>query len=278
MRSLIARGVDIYNEEGAAPLLKKTLQKIHRQTYYKINTIRGQYSLTLSNQTVKFSAPTRAMVKRNQSRFKSENRVLENFINEISEDDVVYDIGANTGLYTIFGAKACPNGRVISFEPYPPNLDILKKDIARNNLLNVNVLEIALSDSVGSIKFSQPDVDDIGYGSSSIETRESKSTIEVPTTTGDHLISEGKIPSPNVVKIDVEGSEPLVLKGLEKSLSDSRCRTLFCEVHLSSSDHRPCIEDFGSSLEDIQNQIRQYGFTVEQLDSRGDEILLRAQK
>ncbi|WP_189319175.1 FkbM family methyltransferase [Halolamina pelagica] len=95
----------------------------------------------------------------------------------------------------------------------------MKQDVARNQLQNVEILDVALSDSVGNIEFSQPTEDDVGYGSSSIEANESEATIEVPTTTGDHLIAGGKIPAPNVVKIDVEGSEPLVLEGLEKSLS-----------------------------------------------------------
>lgn len=242
-------------------------------------SICGRYSFTLTDHSITFSAPTPTVVERNRNRFKSEKQKLRNFINEIKEDDVVYDIGANTGLYTLFAAKACPDGEVIAFEPYPPNIDLLKQDIARNQLQNVEIVEVALSDSVGNIEFSQPSEADVSYGSSSIEADESDATIVVPTTTSDQLIADDEIPAPNVLKIDVEGAESLVLEGLEKGLSAPSCRTVYCEVHLPGVDHRPSVEDFESSAEDIENRLREFGFTVERLhSSRDTEIFYKAQK
>jgi FkbM family methyltransferase len=91
-------------------------------------------------------------------------------------------------------------------------MNLLKQDIARNQLENVEVIDMALSDSVGNIKFNQPEKDGIGYGSSSIEANKSEGTIQVSTTTGDQLIAEDNIPTPNVAKIDVEGSEIIVIE------------------------------------------------------------------
>ena len=242
-------------------------------------SIRGRYSFTFEGHTVTFSVPTTTLVRRNRMRFKSEKKELRDFLSEIEEDDVVYDIGANTGLYTFFAAKACPDGEVIAFEPYPPNLSLLKQDTARNQLQNVETIDIALSDSVGSIEFSQPTEDDMGYGSSAIETTESKTTVNIPTTTGDQLIADREIPAPDVVKIDVEGSEPLVLEGLETTLSTLSCRTVYCEVHLPGVDRRPSVEDFGSSPEDIQNRLEEFGFTIEVLDNREEkEIFYKAHR
>jgi hypothetical protein len=77
----------------------------------------------------------------------------------------------------------------------------------------------------------------------------------------------------------VEGSEPLVLEGLETALSAPSCRTVYCEVHLPGVDHRPSVEDFDRSAEDIQNRLEEFGFTVEELDSRENiEIFYKAQK
>lgn len=278
MTSIITRGISIYKEEGATTLLQKTLQKIRQYTYYKSISIRGRYSFTLADHTVTFSAPTPTMVHRNRRRFKSEKTELQALINDIRQDDVVYDIGANTGLYTLFAAKACPDAEVIAFEPYPPNVDLLKQDVDRNKLQNVEIVDVALSDSVGNIEFSQPHEADVGYGSSSIVTNESEATIEVPTTTGDQLIADGEIPTPNVVKIDVEGSESLVLEGLEKALSAPDCRTVYCEVHLPTGDQRPSPEDFGSSPEKIENRLKEFGFTVDRLQSRWNEIFYKAKK
>ncbi|WP_144427230.1 hypothetical protein [Halolamina pelagica] len=119
MTSVIRRGITIYQEEGATTLLRRVLGKLQSDVYSKSKSVRGQYSFTLANHTVTFSAPTPTVVKRNQNRFKSEKQELRDFINEIKEGDVVYDVGANTGLYTLFAAKACPDVEVIAFEPYP---------------------------------------------------------------------------------------------------------------------------------------------------------------
>jgi FkbM family methyltransferase len=283
MITIISRIISIYQEKGAATLIQRVLRTLRRDTYFKLYckllSIIGEYSLTIEEHTVTFSAPNAAMVRRNQLRFRSEKNELVDFLNEIEEDDVVYDIGANTGLYTLFASKVCPAGEVIAFEPYPPNLGLLKQDITRNKLQNIETIEMALSDSVGDIEFSQPDEDDVGYGSSAIESNKSESTIEVPTTTGDQLVADKKTPQPNVVKIDVEGSESLVVDGLETTLSAPDCRMVYCEVHLPGPDYRPSIEEFGSSPEKIRNRLENFGFTVEVLDDgERDEIFYKAHK
>ncbi|WP_353635046.1 FkbM family methyltransferase [Halobacterium sp. NMX12-1] len=279
MTSLVDRGISVFREDGALILLKKTLQKVYREIYCKSMAARGHYSLKLTNRTVEFSAETPTLVRRNRQRFKSESKELRDFLGAIKEDDVVYDVGANTGLYSLFAAKKCPQGTVVAFEPYPPNIRVLQQDITRNGLDNVTVIKSALSDSVGEIKFSQPNDDDIGYGSSSINTGGTREEITVPTTTGDTLVADDKIPPANVVKIDVEGAEPLVLDGLEQVLSAPSCRVVYCEVHLPGVSKRPSIQDFGSSLEELEFRLKEWGFSVQRLQTKGDsEITLKAKK
>ncbi|WP_411964461.1 FkbM family methyltransferase [Haloferax sp. YSMS24] len=266
MTSIINRGISLYKEKGARILFQKAFDKIRRDIHDKLVVARGQYSLNLDDISVQFSAPTITMVRRNQSRFESEREEISDFVNMIEKSDVVYDIGANTGLYSLFAAQKCPEGQVISFEPYPPNLNLLKRDIARNKIQNIKVVDVALSDTVGNVEFSQPAEEDVGYGSASIESKMSKGTIKIPTTTGQRLIEDGEIPAPNIVKIDVEGSEPLVIEGLEKALSAPRCRAVYCEVHLSGVDRRPSVDDFDSSPKEIRERLESYGFTVERVD------------
>lgn len=278
MISVIPRVVSIYKKEGIIALCQRVLLEIYHEIYSKLMYMRGHYTLSLTNFSVTFTASSSAAVKRNRIRFRSEKQELVDFIHEIEDDDIVYDIGANTGLYTFFAAMACPNGAVIGFEPYPPNLELLQQDMARNELKNVDIVEVALSDSVGEIEFKQPKEDDVGFGSSSIVADQSEATITVPTTTGDQLIADGHIPSPNVVKIDVEGAESLVIEGLTRALSDPSCRIVYCEVHLPKEDYRPSVEDFGSSPESIRKQFEDSGFTVEQLSSRQNEVFYKAKK
>lgn len=279
MSSIVDRGISIYRQKGAFILLKKALQKLKREIYYRSISARGQYSLALGDQTVKFSAPTPTLVHRNRQRFKSESKELRDFLGAIRENDVVYDIGANTGLYSLFAATKCPEGTVVAFEPYPPNIKVLQQDITLNELNNVEVIKSALSNSVGEVEFSHPDDDDIGYGSSSIDADVVEGENTVPTTTGNFLVANSEIPSANIVKIDVEGAEPLVIDGLDKVLTKPSCRAVYCEVHLPGASKRPSIQDFGSSLEEIENRLEEFGFSVEQLRmEKNNEITVMGEK
>lgn len=279
MSSLTDRALSIYREAGAIVLIKRALGKLYTESYAQAMSIKGRYELTLNNKNIEFSAPNPTLVRRNRQRFHSELEEIRNFLKSIENDDVVYDIGANTGLYSLFAAKVCHHGTVVAFEPYPPNLRVLRQDIARNSLYNITVVESALSDSVGEIEFNQPRNNDIGYGSSSINVKKDREALTLPTTTGDTLIADGEIPPPNVVKIDVEGAEPLVIDGMKEALANPNCRVLYCEVHLPGISERPSIEDFGSSPEELEAKLEKLGFSVQQMRTEGDaELTIKATK
>lgn len=271
--SLASDGLRILKDEGPISLAHKGSKYIRDKIYVEV---KGKYTISAGDIEVSFSAPSYTLVRRNKGRFTSEQNVIIDLLQELDEDDIFYDVGANTGLYSLFTAKKC--SEVVSFEPYPPNTKIFRKDITRNSLSNVELYEIALSDSNGKITFSQPAEEDIGYGSSSIVNKETQNSIEVPTKTGDNLISENNLSPPTVIKIDVEGSEPLVIDGLEESLSKSNCKLIYCEVHLSDVDHRPSIYDFDTNLEDIKSQLRECGFSIEEIEDRGSEVFLKGRK
>lgn len=278
MSMTIREGVNILREDGLLPLLTRGTKYIWRNSYEHVLSLKGSYSLTISNESVTFSAPNTKVVRRNNMRFTSEKKELQAFLGDIRPDDVVYDIGANTGLYSLFAAKKCPDGAVVAFEPYPPNVQILNQDITRNGLDNIRVRELALSNTTGLIAFTQPSQDDIGYGSSSITRNQTSDTIEVPTAPGDELIIDGELPQPNVLKIDVEGAEGLVIDGLRNTLSAPKCRVLYCEVHLPGSDIRPSSSEMGVPPDELEAQLRGLGFSVEEMQTRGNERTLRATK
>ena len=86
-------------------------------------------------------------------------------------------------------------------------------------------------------------------------------TIEVETSSGDKLIENGIVPSPDIVKIDVEGAEYLVIIGMRSAISS--CRAIFCEVH-------PNIRRYGSSTEDLERTLKNMGFSLEKIQDRAD--------
>lgn len=271
--SSVSRGLRILSDEGPVSFARESSKYVGYKIYF---AFRDQHRLSIDDVSISLSVPNYSVFKRNEYRFTSEQAILTDLLRELDSDDVFYDIGANTGLYSLFASKKC--SQVFAFEPYPPNVNTLKRDVPRNDASNIELYETALSDSNDTKAFSQPDEKDIGYGSSSIVAEETKHSLEVPTKTGDDVIRENGLPTPTVIKIDVEGSEPLVIDGLEQSLSSPDCELLYCEVHLGEVDKHPSIYDFDTDLTDIKSQLRGYGFSIEEMEKRTGETFLKAYK
>lgn len=137
---------------------------------------------------------------------------------------------------------------------------------------------LALSNEGGTIQFDQPDSEEFGYGSASIQVGDEDSAINVPTSSGDRLVETEDVPVPNVVKIDVEGAEPLVIEGMEDVLASDECRLLYCEIHLEATDLRPSIKEFGSSLDDLLEKLESYGFSIDRFQERERELFIKCSK
>jgi FkbM family methyltransferase len=145
--------------------------------------------------------------------------------------DVVWDIGANVGLYTkIFAITVGPAGNVFAFEPSPRNLTRLRAACA--TLLNVTILPVGLSSDTARAEFIQGD-DDIGATSriAGSGERSTGEAIEVELIRGDDLVESSTAIVPNVIKIDVEGHEYEVLEGLSTTIKNSALRAVVIEVH-----------------------------------------------
>jgi len=74
-----------------------------------------------------------------------EGVLLRDILQEIESDDTVADVGANIGVYTCFGATEATEGEVIAFEPYPPNVELIRQNLRQNDL-SATVLDLALAD------------------------------------------------------------------------------------------------------------------------------------
>jgi FkbM family methyltransferase len=175
-------------------------------------------------------------------------------------NDVVWDIGANIGLYTNqFAEWVGSAGSVIGFEPVPETFEILKKNTEDN--YNVNLFCAALSDFEGNAFF-------IVDGESNVtshlaENATDNKIIEIKVNKADEFIEQdGKI-QPNVVKIDVEGFEEDVLKGGPKVFSNIKCREILIEMHFEQMAKR----NQGDSANRIVKMLINWGYKVNWTDS-----------
>lgn len=140
----------------------------------------------------------------------------------VHSGDMVYDVGANFGYISLSLAKQVgPTGHVAAFEPIPQNLDVLRKNITNNGLSNVQVFDVAASDRKGEAVIRSAG----NVATSSLVWYKKNSSAEelvIKTVAIDELVKNGELAEPAFVKIDVEGAEGLVLKGMQRTVAQSR--------------------------------------------------------
>ena len=142
----------------------------------------------------------------------------------VKPGDVIYDIGANVGFYTLLSSIcAGPTGKVYSFEPLPQNIAELRKHITMNRLSNCELIEAAVSHSDGTARFDSSRPRSMGQ----VSARGNKF---VRTVRIDSLVDGKRILPPNVLKIDVEGEEFNVLRGAQGTLGEYS-PVIFLETH-----------------------------------------------
>jgi FkbM family methyltransferase len=134
--------------------------------------------------------------------------------NTLKEGDVFVDVGANIGYFTIMAAKAVGvSGNVVSFEASPNTAKILKKNLDANQLRNVDVRNIAISDKVGMVKIFGSGPENLGQ-KSILENRGNVVEAEVPCRPLSSDTLGVDIRRIRLIKIDVEGAESFVVAGM----------------------------------------------------------------
>lgn len=127
------------------------------------------------------------------------------FQQAVRPGSVVYDVGAHFGYYSLLASRLTgPSGRVIALEPSPRNLAALRRHLELNHADNVTVVETAVADREGEARFDNRAGSGVGHLSTEGPLTVSVTTLEALT---------GRFPTPNVIKIDVEGAEEAVLAG-----------------------------------------------------------------
>lgn len=185
-------------------------------------------------------------------------------ISSIREKDIIWDVGANLGIYTTKFLKSVGNeGKVIAFEPALECFNSLCTKF--NNIDNVVIENIALSSSnkKGKIKIDSDPLAATHQLSDDLNSDDSENLTTVNILTADHYLSENKDFIPNIIKIDVEGFEYDVFLGMKELLNNPDLRAVFCEIHFTLLEERN--QEFAPL--DIQGLLKKAGFTVKYIDS-----------
>ncbi len=178
--------------------------------------------------------------------------------------DIVLDVGANVGIFTLVAAKAVgPSGSVHAFEPVPGNWERMQENVQLNGFTNVTLNRSAVRDHPGTVALgiNAEMARTSGASTSGFFTVSQMvdAVIEVtaPAETIDDYASDklAKLPI-RLVKIDVEGSEPSVLAGMSSVLHAHRIDIVMIEVNLYGLARN------GSRILDVVDPLRTAGYEL----------------
>jgi len=197
--------------------------------------------------TLKFFCPGKKPEWRAHTLLSKEPETIK-WINTFSDADILWDIGANVGIYSLYAALR--KLTVLAFEPSPSNYYLLSRNIEINKMDDrISALCIAFNDITKLDSFYMANTDLGGAHSSFAEAVDWQGK---PFTASlkqamigfsiDDFVQQFKPPFPNHIKIDVDGIENKIIKGAENTLSDIRVKSIL--VELDSEREEYCNEVF----------------------------------
>lgn len=176
----------------------------------------------------------------------------------LKPDSVFIDVGANVGVYTLLAAEKIKKGKIYSFEPVSTVVDILYQNVRINHLEDrVTIIDKVVSDHTGQEMFVIQEISEYSH----ISSDQTLKVKPVPSIKLDDFFKLKKISFIDVVKIDVEGAEMKVLKGLEKYLRLGKVRNLIVELNRRNSF-------YGTNSNQIIDYLKKLNFKVYKLDER----------
>lgn len=157
---------------------------------------------------------------------------------EFGEDDKLFDIGANIGVYSLYAAKLSPRAKVYAFEPEAQNFAHLCRNVFANGLTNVVPCCAALSDAEAFAEFHVSELEagtahHALHGPAPERIGGPRSVFRQGTLSAslDALVGRFGLPAPSLMKIDVDGHEEAILAGAKVLLKDARLRSVLVEVN-----------------------------------------------
>ncbi len=196
--------------------------------------------------------------------YKSYEELETKLVKDIVKNgNVVVDIGANIGYYTLLFAKLVgEKGKVFAFEPEPNNFDLLKKNIEINGYKNINLINKAVSNKSGKIKLYLNDVNTSCH--SLIAENPNNQYIEIDSIKLDDFFEiNQKI---DFIKIDVEGAELESLKGMSNLLNQNNDTKILLEFNPSM------LKSFGVTPQEYLNLLMDFNFKIYELDENTENL------
>lgn len=241
-----------------------TLHNIAATIYTGVHRLRtgGTYHLRYGNLSATFANRSPWMQDRLELQEQKECPVIQDLLGHLRTEDTFWDVGAAYGLYSCLIGVVKPEVTVVAFEPHPDHTSLIRDNLSTNGV-EAMVYNAALGAESRTVAYQFDTEQTIGNPAGDTEA--------VSMKRGDALVSEGCVPLPDVVKIDVEGAELDVLTGMENTLNTST-RTVYCETHPEKSM-------LDQPTEQVSGWLTEHGYDVGTVEAgAGEEPLLRGTK
>jgi FkbM family methyltransferase len=159
-----------------------------------------------------------------------EPETLELYFHLLKYSRVVFDVGANTGLFALLAAVDSRDREVYAFEPVPEIFSYLQRNAQVNHLHNLTPACSAVTSYDGDIELYIPRSVTIPFSASALKGfRKASKTVTVPAVRLDTYVVANNIKRVDLLKIDTEGTEPEVLAGAKQVLARDE-PIIICEV------------------------------------------------
>ena len=130
---------------------------------------------------------------------------------EINEGDIIIDVGGHIGLFSLYASQFCKNGQIFTFEPMVENFDLLSENIKLNNLGNIKIFNLAVSNS------------------------KSSKSVTVNSISLQQIFDNNNIEYCDFLKLDCEGSEYEIIKNLPVTYF-KKIKKMIIEYHMADTN------------------------------------------
>jgi FkbM family methyltransferase len=171
-----------------------------------------------------------------------------------ADAEVVFDVGAHVGIWSLLAARHNPAARIHAFEPSPAAVDRLRGHVTLNDAGRVVVNPVAVGAENGDRAFFAGPAN---TGASSFYPRSNdQMETRVPVVTLDSYVERERIERVDLIKVDVEGAETLVFKGARRLLASDAAPIVFFELHdalcaacqVTARDVKQLLIDYGYGI------------------------------
>lgn len=212
------------------------LNRAVRPSVRLVEKLHPIYTVIVGSSTIKYECVSLTALWRAKTLLTKEPDTIE-WIDSFSSGELLYDIGANVGMYSIYAASK--GVKVIAFEPESQNYAQLNRNVFLNQFQNhVTGLNLAVgkSSNIDYLYLSEFTVggainnlgSSVDYNHQPMESAFKQGVLSIAL---DDLIEKYNLPIPNHIKIDVDGLESDIIFGAEKTLSNAKLKSVLIELN-----------------------------------------------